>query len=177
MLDRAKQMNLIRGVVFGDGSIQISHLQFVDDTILFLDPSMDYLLNAKSILRCFELVLGLKINFNKSCLVRVVKIRPGEEDWAAAFRCVSSSLPNKYLGLPLEGYSGREALWNPVVHMVEHRLTLWKSALISKGGQLVLIKTVLSSLSSYFMTIFPIPEGVAKKLEKIQRDFFWNDGM
>ncbi|KAK2656830.1 hypothetical protein Ddye_009882 [Dipteronia dyeriana] len=35
MLCRARQLNLISGAVFGDGRIEISHLQFADDTILF----------------------------------------------------------------------------------------------------------------------------------------------
>ncbi|KAK2633911.1 hypothetical protein Ddye_028703 [Dipteronia dyeriana] len=90
--------------------------------ILFLVPNLDYLLNAKRILRCFELVSGLKINFLKSCLVRVGKTRPDEEEWTAALRCSSSSMPVKYLGLPLGGNSSREAFWNPVIHKVEQRL-------------------------------------------------------
>ncbi|KAK2661790.1 hypothetical protein Ddye_000364 [Dipteronia dyeriana] len=74
--------------------------------ILFLELNLDYLLNAKRILRCFELVSGLKINFLKSCLVRMGKTRPGEDDWTTAPRCSSSSLPVKYLGLPLGGWWG-----------------------------------------------------------------------
>ncbi|KAK2656845.1 hypothetical protein Ddye_009897 [Dipteronia dyeriana] len=74
-------------------------LLFVDDMISFLEPNMEYLLNVKRILRCFELVSGLRVNFHKSCLVRVGKKRP----------------------------------------------------------------------------LFPIPIVVAKKLEKLQRAFFWND--
>ncbi|KAK3188936.1 hypothetical protein Dsin_028497 [Dipteronia sinensis] len=105
----------------------------------------------KRILRCFRLVCGLKINFHKSCLVRIGKKRCSEEDWAAAFRCASASLPVTYLGLPLGGNSKRESFWNPVVSKVEHRLAPWKRAFISKGGRLVLIKAVLSSLPSYFM--------------------------
>ncbi|KAK2637401.1 hypothetical protein Ddye_032193 [Dipteronia dyeriana] len=79
-------------------------------------------------------------------------------------------------GLPLGGNSRRESFWNPVVSKVEQRLAPWKGAFISKGGRLVLIKAMLSSLPSYFMTVFPMPTMVARKLEKIQRSFFWNEG-
>ncbi|KAK3199203.1 hypothetical protein Dsin_022618 [Dipteronia sinensis] len=122
MFHRAKEMDLVRGAVFWNGGVHICHLQFADDTILFLDPKLEYLLNAKRILRCFELVSGLKITFHKSCLVRVGKKRPGEEDWATAFRCVSESLPVTYLGFPMGGISSREGFWNPVVSKVEQRL-------------------------------------------------------
>jgi hypothetical protein len=73
MFCKAKQLGMVKGAVFGDGVVQISHLQFVDDTILFLEPKVEYIRNAKRILRCFELISGLKINFHKSCLVRIGK--------------------------------------------------------------------------------------------------------
>ena len=80
MFFKEKDLNLIRVLDFGNGIIHISHLQFIDDTILFLEPKMEFLLNTKRILTCFELISGLKINFHKSCLVRVWKRGPGEED-------------------------------------------------------------------------------------------------
>ena len=129
-------------------------------------------MNAKRILRCFELISGLKINFHKSCLVRVGKKGANEEDWAGLFRCLESSFPISYLGLPLGGNPNREVFWNPVIKKVEQRLAPWKRNFISKGGRLVLIKAVLSSLPSYFMSVFSIPALVAKKLEKLQRNFF-----
>ena len=118
----------------------------------------------KGFLRCFELVSGLKINFHKSCLVKIGKKCQGDEVWAHAFRCASSSLPITYLGLPLGGNSSREDLWNQVIKKVEDRLAPWKRGFRSKGDRLVLIKAVLSSLPTYFMFVFGIPVGVAKKI-------------
>ena len=67
--------------------------------------------------------------------------------------------------------------WNPVINKVKKRLAHWRRGFISKGGRLVLIKAVLSSLPVFFMSVFGVPIGVAKKIEKLQRDFFWNDGI
>ena len=39
---------------------------------------------------------------------------------------------------------------------------------------MTLIKSTLSSLPTYFLSLLPIPAGVAHRLEKIQRDFLWN---
>lgn len=64
---KAMELGLIRGATFGSNDVHISHLQFADDTILFLKPSLEYLCNDRRILRCFELVAGLRINFHKSC--------------------------------------------------------------------------------------------------------------
>jgi hypothetical protein len=35
------------------------------------------------------------------------------------------------------------------------------------------IKSTLSNLPTYFLSLFPIPVGVANRLEKFQRDFLW----
>ena len=44
------------------------------------------------------------------------------------------------------------------------------------GGRLTLIKSTLSSLSIYFMSLFIIPRKVSSRLEKIQRDFLYGGG-
>jgi hypothetical protein len=46
-----------------------------------------------------------------------------------------------------------------------------KRLYLSKCGRLTLIKSTLSNLLKYFMPLFPIPTGVANRLEKLQRDF------
>ncbi|KAK2634329.1 hypothetical protein Ddye_029121 [Dipteronia dyeriana] len=69
MLFKAKELGMIKGIGFQNDVIHLTHLQFADDMVLFIDPCPEYLLNAKRILRCFELASGLKINFHKSCLI------------------------------------------------------------------------------------------------------------
>ena len=43
-----------------------------------------------------------------------------------------------------------------------------------KGGKVTLIKSTLSSLPTYFLSILPIPRKVVNYMEKLQRDFLWN---
>ena len=51
----------------------------------------------------------------------------------------------------------------------------WKKLYLSKGGRLMLLKSTLSSLPTYFLSLFTIPTHVADKIEKMQRDFLWGD--
>jgi hypothetical protein len=47
---------------------------------------------------------------------------------------------------------------------------------LSKGGRVTLIKSTLSNLPTYMMSLYPIPALVAKRIEKIQPDFLWGGG-
>ncbi|KAK3189600.1 hypothetical protein Dsin_029161 [Dipteronia sinensis] len=108
---KAEAMDLLKGVYFGEGAVHVSHLQFADDTILFLQPREDYLMHTRHILRCFEVASGLHINFKKSCVVKVRKSDQRKINWAVKFRCASASLPITYLGLPLGGLPYSKIFW------------------------------------------------------------------
>ena len=51
------------------------------------------------------------------------------------------------------------------------QLTAWKGQYLLRG-RLTLIKSKLSSLLIYFISLFVIPRKVNVRLEKIQKDFF-----
>ncbi|KAL5180180.1 hypothetical protein HKD37_01G001358 [Glycine soja] len=46
--------------------LHVPLLQFADDALLMGDPKEKKILGLKTILRCFEMVPSLKINFHKS---------------------------------------------------------------------------------------------------------------
>ena len=58
--------NLFLGYRVGVDEVVVSHNQFTDDTLLIDDMSLQNVLTMKIILRWFELVSELKVNFNKS---------------------------------------------------------------------------------------------------------------
>ncbi|KAK3230159.1 hypothetical protein Dsin_002040, partial [Dipteronia sinensis] len=117
----------------GQSEILVSHLQFADDTILFIEPKLHYLDNLRRILRCFEMASGLKTNFSKSSITKVGKKERLMANWDIALRCKSVPLPINYLGLPLGGNLNSLKLWNTVIEKIENRLTPWKRRFLSKG--------------------------------------------
>ena len=42
-----------------------------------------------------------------------------------------------------------------------------------KRGRVTLIKSTLSNLPTYFLSLFPIPALVANRIARLQRDFLW----
>lgn len=71
LLVKARELELIEGFKVGDYGEAISHLQFALDTILFSSTTTMEVFTLKRILRCFQLVSGLKVNLSKRSLVGV----------------------------------------------------------------------------------------------------------
>jgi hypothetical protein len=82
---------------------------------------------------CFEAILGLKVNLQKSKLVVEGEV-PHKEELVDILSCSISSLPLKYLGLPLGAPFELKAIWEGVVEKMEKRLASWKKIYLSKGG-------------------------------------------
>lgn len=76
----------------------------------------------------------------------------------------------------MQRISSKGGCWDRIVDKIERRLSQWKGNLLSIGGLLILLKVVLSSLPAYFLGVFKCPIAVIEKLERIQRQFLWNDG-
>lgn len=49
----------------------VSHLQFVDDTILFLNANIENIKNVELCLKIFKAISELKVNTSKSCMVGI----------------------------------------------------------------------------------------------------------
>ena len=56
---------------------------------------------------------------------------------------------------------------------MEKKLSGWKCLYLSKGGRLTLLRSTLSSLPRYFLSLFTISKAVAASMECIQRNFLW----
>ena len=66
--------------------VEVSHLFFADDTLIFCDASKENLEYLSWVFMWFEVCSGLKINL---------------EEFAEVLGCKVGSLPSPYLGLPL----------------------------------------------------------------------------
>lgn len=88
--------------------------------------------------------------------------------------CSSGSLPITYLGIPISGGRPRKQDWDILLSKIRSRLASWKSKLLSLGGRLTLVNSVLTAIPTYWMSLFRLPVGVAKSIDKIRRDFLWS---
>ncbi|XP_038704727.1 uncharacterized protein LOC120000673 [Tripterygium wilfordii] len=175
LLEKAEMSGLIKGIAVRKNGLRISHLQYADDTLIFLQAKEKYIQVAKRILRCYEVMSGLKINFHKSSLVGIGVNKVWAESLAVRYYCKYESLPVKCLGMPLGANFNLAKTWKPVLEKFQDRLASWKGRQLSVGGRLTLIKSALSNLPIYFMSLFRMPSSIARKIEQMQRNFLWGD--
>ncbi|RVW61121.1 hypothetical protein CK203_020538 [Vitis vinifera] len=152
--------------------VNITHLLFADDTIVFCEAKKESLLYLSWILLWFEAASGLKINLEKSMVIPVGEVE-GALDMAAEIGCKVGQLPTVYLGLPLGAPNRASSVWDGVEEKMRRKLALWKRQFLSKGGRITLIKSTLASIPLYQMSLFRMPKSVARRLEKLQRNFLW----
>ena len=175
MISKAVECGLLSGFQVGSTDshlVPVSHLLFADDTLIFSDANPDHIFNMHLLFTWFKAVLGLKINLNKSEMVPVGSV-PDLEDLAGIIGCKIIQLPMTYLGLPLGANFKYKSIWDPILEKMERKLSGWQRMYLSKGDRITLIKSTLSSLPTYFISLFPIPVSMALRIDKIQRDFLW----
>lgn len=68
LIKNAVELGLLEPFEIGKDRVPISHLQYSDDTIFIYSDKEENIKVIKRILRIFELVSGLKVNFDKSNL-------------------------------------------------------------------------------------------------------------
>ena len=152
------------------GGVRVSHLLFADDTILFCDADEEQILHVRMLLLCFQVVTSLKVNALKSEMVPIGEV-PNVFVLAEILGCRVGSLPMTYLDMLLGASHKSLTVWNPILEKFERKLASWKKMFLSKGGRLTLLKSTLSSLPTYYLSLFTIPTHVANKIERVQRDF------
>ncbi|KAL8123355.1 hypothetical protein AgCh_011356 [Apium graveolens] len=119
MLTQASNIGAFKGISLAADEQPISHLQFADDTVIFMEDKLENVVAIKSILHDFHLLMGLKINFSKSRLYSKGKGLEILEQAANVLGCVIREWPISYLGVTI-GLSPREKIfWDPLVKKVK----------------------------------------------------------
>ena len=101
LIGRAKESGQVGGLVpnLVDGGVPI--LQYADDTIIFMEHDLAKTRNMKLMLRLFEQLTGLKINFHKNELLCFGRANEEQEAYRQLFGCELGTLPFTYLGIPI----------------------------------------------------------------------------
>ncbi|XP_026420639.1 uncharacterized protein LOC113316707 [Papaver somniferum] len=133
MFSKASRAGKVGGFIVKNGGTTISHLQFADDTLVFLDVDLEQVRFLKYILLSFEFASGLSTNFSKCSLFAVGEVNNLNTS-AAVFGCSCEAFPSIYLGLPLGEQSLSKSKWDRVIETCKDRLASSKRSSLTKEG-------------------------------------------
>lgn len=169
-------MGKFKGFKFEGNVNQVSHLQFVDDTLIICDRSLENVRTIESVLKLFELISGLKVNFHKSLLVGVNVKSEWIQEAVVNLNCKVGSKPFKYLGMLIGTNPRLLSSWKLMIDSVRRRLSRWANKSVYICGRVVLLKSVLSTLLVYFLFFFKAPSNVISRIESILKKYLWGGG-
>lgn len=147
-------------------------LLYADDALFFFIPTIAGAKKLRLLRTFFHAISGLKVNMSKFKIIITCEVKSSIASIAHELQCEAGSFPINYLGLPLSDRNLKKVHYLPVIKSVKQKVSGWKANLLSRGGRLVLLNSVLTSLPTYFMSCFLLPKWVIKELDKVRRSFF-----
>jgi hypothetical protein len=175
IINEAKERGLLRLPINVGYTTNFPVIQYADDTLLVMEACPLQLITLKALLNTYADSSGLKVNYSKSVMVPINISQERLQHLAATFNCQAGSLPFTYLGLSLGTHQPSMQDCLPLVQRVEKRL-ISTSTLLSQGGKLQLVNSVLSSLPTFFMCSIKLPAEIKQQIDKYRRHCLWRGG-
>ena len=60
-----------------------------------------------------------------------------------------------------------------MIDKIAARLLAWKGKLLNRAGRLTLVRSVLTAVPIYFLTVFALRKWALKKIDRLRRGFLW----
>nr|GEW56927.1 hypothetical protein [Tanacetum cinerariifolium] len=100
---------------------------------------------------------GLRINLQK-CGLMGIDVETNKVDTAANnLGCSVLKSRFSYLGVNIGGHITRINYWDVIINKILSQLSKWKMKVLSIGGRLTLLKSVLGATPIYYMSMFKAP--------------------
>nr|GEX74164.1 putative RNA-directed DNA polymerase, eukaryota, reverse transcriptase zinc-binding domain protein [Tanacetum cinerariifolium] len=168
---RVIAFGLFKGVNINN-SLTLLHVVYTDDAIFVGKWDINNIKTIVNVLNCFFLASGLKINLHKSKLTRIGVNKDDVDSTTTLVGCSTFYPPFHYLGVKVGASMSRLNSWKEVTAKISYRLSKWKLKTLSIGGRLTLLKSVLTAIPIYHMSLYKVPVGILNDMESIRRNFF-----
>jgi hypothetical protein len=130
-----------------------------------------------SLLKTYGDASGQEINLSKSEVFFSRNLSlPAQEDLSRIMGVRHVLGTGNYLGLPSMIGRKKKEVFAYIKDRIWKRINSWRGRALSRAGKEVMIKSVLQAIPSYIMSIYLLPEGTIKDIERMMNSFWWGGG-
>ena len=174
MIQKKVHEKQLHGAKASRSGLEISHLFFADDSLLFTRASHHECAIIVDILNHYEQASGQKINYEKSevSFSKGVSIAQREE-LANILHMRQVDRHAKYLGIPSVTGRSKTVIFDSLMDRIWKKLQGWKEKLLSRAGKEVLLKSVIQTIPSYLMGVYKLPCSIIQKIHSAMARFWW----
>ncbi|XP_055812082.1 uncharacterized protein LOC129881999 [Solanum dulcamara] len=154
---------------------QINHLSFAENIIIFTFTCKYSLKLIITTLQVYENTSGQLVNKDKSQLLIPANTANEIIDRVGTitgFKCTNG--PITYLGCPF--YIGRQRInyFTSMIAKVLNGIRGWQTKMLSFGGRVTLVKSVLQSLPIHLLSAITPTTTTMKQIKRLIFAFFWD---
>jgi hypothetical protein len=175
IVNKAFRMNLLKHPLNRDYGQDYPIVQYADDTLIILPAEAPQLYLLKGLLRSFTDSTCLRVNFNKSFLVPINISDDKTQHLSQTIGCSVAAMPFTYPGLPLGATRPHVENFLPFLWRIEKRM-IGLNKLLSYQDKLILVNSILSALSMFYMYSLKVPIDIVEQADKYKNHCLWNRG-
>lgn len=168
--------NNIKGIHINGVSHKI--IQYADDTALTLMCDRTTLSETFKLLDNFSNISGLRINIEKTKVLRIGAIRATGVVLLPEYNVEWNSHSLNMLGVVIANDRKQlsELNYEPKLKKIENTIAVWRQRNLTIYGKTTIIKTFLISQIVYLLSVLPAPsQDFLARLERILYKFLWNN--
>lgn len=126
--------------------------------VVFIRPRVEDCTTLLDLLEIFGEASGLRTNILKSSATPI-RCSPKEIQVVLHYlACPLQEFPIAYLGAPLSISKLRRQDFQPILDKMDRKLAGWRAGMLSRGGRLVLVKSVLSAIPVHTLLAIDTPK-------------------
>ncbi|KAL9680090.1 hypothetical protein QQ045_017966 [Rhodiola kirilowii] len=157
------------------GALVVNHLLYADDMLIFTNGSKVSIYRLLALIHTFCLHSGQLLNASKSIIFfynNIPHVRCRTLLSIANFS--PGAFPTTYLGAPL--FPGRVKIeyFQALEDKVHACINGWTRNLLSMGGKVIIIASILNSMLTHVIGTLPTPATVISRISSLMASFLWN---
>ncbi|XP_048624020.1 uncharacterized protein LOC125592699 [Brassica napus] len=153
--------------------IGINCLSFMLNEAASQGRSLESVQTVLQVLHEVEKRSGIAVSYQKTSFYAPGMSAQEIDTIQASTGMTCDTLPVHYLGVPLNSRKLNLTNFEPLIHQIKKRLSSWSVKSLSFSGRLLLIKTVISGITTFWCSAFILPKACIKRINSLCSVFLW----